>query len=344
MNITANDSIAPTTFLPEQNTYINKDDHAAFYFNLIDRYLKTNPYQETETFIKLATIAAFNLPESLKHWLLDFKLNGNQQGYLLLRGLPIDQPLMPTPTDLHTVKQQKHTFYSEFWLSTIGSFFGEPFSYVQENEGNLFHNVRPTSSKQDKLSSESSSILLDFHTETAFHPHAPDYLILFCLRGCRDHQAKTIVTSIGNFYPAIDKPLATTLRKPWFKTGIDYSFGSENGMRGNGPTIPILYGDPNDPLIIFDPDLMLGINQEAELAITQLRKIINDYQQGVVLEPGDLIMIDNKRALHGRTYFKAYFDGYDRWLQRLYISRDLRSANILFGKRERIISYDFSDD
>jgi L-asparagine oxygenase len=55
----------------------------------------------------------------------------------------------------------------------------------------------------------------------------------------------------------------------------------------------------------------------------------------------NLIMIDNKRAVHGRSSFKAYYDGQDRYLQRLFITKDLTRAQSIFSKKERIITYSF---
>ena len=69
--------------------------------------------------------------------------------------------------------------------------------------------------------------------------------------------------------------------------------------------------------------------------------IIDQKKEGILLEAGDLLIVDNRRAVHGRNQFQAYFDGYDRWLQRGYVTRNLQESEILFGKRERIISYDF---
>jgi alpha-ketoglutarate-dependent taurine dioxygenase len=42
-------------------------------------------------------------------------------------------------------------------------------------------------------------------------------------------------------------------------------------------------------------------------------------KRGVHLEPGDCIVVDNRKALHGRSPFHADFDGQDRWLQRVHI-------------------------
>jgi alpha-ketoglutarate-dependent taurine dioxygenase len=44
------------------------------------------------------------------------------------------------------------------------------------------------------------------------------------------------------------------------------------------------------------------------------------------LLPGECLFIDNYRAVHGRSSFKARFDRTDRWLKRINIARDLRKS------------------
>ena len=85
------------------------------------------------------------------------------------------------------------------------------------------------------------------------------------------------------------------LFQPWYKTGIDTSFGSPNGERGNGPIIPILSGKPNDPFITFDPDLMLPLTNKAKLAINYLKQRLLETKQSVLLNPGDLLDFGNRK-------------------------------------------------
>jgi enduracididine beta-hydroxylase len=53
-----------------------------------------------------------------------------------------------------------------------------------------------------------------------------------------------------------------------------------------------------------------------------------------VLEPGDMLFVDNFRAVHGRRPFSARFDGRDRWLKRINVTRDLRKSRRVRGSRE----------
>ena len=47
-------------------------------------------------------------------------------------------------------------------------------------------------------------------------------------------------------------------------------------------------------------------------------------QQEVVVDPGTLLIIDNYLAVHGRQPFRSRYDGTDRWLKKLPVSRNLR--------------------
>jgi hypothetical protein len=66
--------------------------------------------------------------------------------------------------------------------------------------------------------------------------------------------------------------------------------------------------------------------EEARLAMDYLIQAIDENLRGVALLPGECLFIDNYKAVHGRSSFKARFDGMDRWLKRVNIARDLRRS------------------
>jgi L-asparagine oxygenase len=67
--------------------------------------------------------------------------------------------------------------------------------------------------------------------------------------------------------------------------------------------------------------------------------MIEEIKTSVVLEPGDLLVVDNNVAVHGRSPFTPRFDGYDRWLQRSFVVTDLApSAGQRVG---RVITTEF---
>ena len=54
--------------------------------------VSANPDREVEAFLKEAEIVAADLPGELGQALRHFRLNGNRDGFLLLRGFPIAGP------------------------------------------------------------------------------------------------------------------------------------------------------------------------------------------------------------------------------------------------------------
>ena len=93
--------------------------------------------------------------------------------------------------------------------------------------------------------------------------------------------------------------------------------------------------------MVFDQDLMVGIDEEAEEALQILGESLSAHRSSVVLEPGDLLVIDNDMVVHGRSPFDARFDGTDRWLQRAFVIEDLAATD---GERTgRVITTVFGE-
>jgi hypothetical protein len=294
-----------------------------------------------EAFDLEAKLAFHELPKRIRRALVEFAQKGNVDGALLLRGFPPDPMVPPTPTRSGE-RGGKATHASELWLCAVASALGEPVGYLQEKEGSLFQDVFPTPGNADKLSSESSSILLDFHTEIAFHPFMPDYVLLYGLRQDPAGEARTIFSSVRRFIHLLDPADRDTLFADLFRSGVDYSFGNTSERRGAGPLVSVLYGDRQDPFLRYDLDLMVGQTPAARRALEVVRELVNDVQREVTIEPGGLLVIDNRRSVHARSNFKAHYDGRDRWLQRVAVVRDLDAS---LGDRlhgTRVIATDFS--
>src|SRR4029079_5354528 len=206
------------------------------------------------------------LPKRIRRALVEFAQKGNVDGALLMRGLPRDPVVPPTPARSGE-RARKATHASELWLCAMASALGEPVGYLQEKQGSIFQDVFPTPGNADKLSSESSSILLDFHTEIAFHPFMPEYLLLYGLRQDPDKQARTIFSSVRGFFHLLPPGDRDALFCNLFRTGVDYSFGNVDELKGAGPLVSILYGDRLDPFLRYDLDLMVGQTPEAQHAL-----------------------------------------------------------------------------
>jgi alpha-ketoglutarate-dependent taurine dioxygenase len=78
--------------------------------------------------------------------------------------------------------------------------------------------------------------------------------------------------------------------------------------------------------------------EEARSAVDYLIRTIDENLTGVALRPGECLFIDNYKAVHGRSSFRARFDGTDRWLKRINIARDLRKSRaVRKGPSSRLI-------
>lgn len=276
------------------------------------------------------------LPPEIHDALVDFADEPDRSGALLLRGLPIgDVPATPPRPTAPTGKDRT----SETTLLAVARSLGQPVGYLPEHGGDLVQNIVPTQANATRQISTSSAVTLMFHTEAAFHPHRPRYLLLLCLRG--DPAAATTLASVREVRHLLGASTWSTLFEPRFRTAVDESY--LDGRIGDlGPARPVLSGDPDQPSMVFDADLMIGTDPVADAALRALADATASYHASVVLEPGDLLVVDNTVAVHGRSPFTPRFDGTDRWLQRAFVVADL--APSASERRGRVIVTEFGHE
>jgi len=284
---------------------------------------------DREEFVTAAGRASRTMPPELHDALVGFADEAPPSGALLLRGLPVgDLPATPASPTEAMVKCRT----SEFVLLAAARRLGQPVGYLPEHGGDLVQNLVPTRDKADRQVSTSSRVDLMFHTEAAFHPHRPRYLLLLCLRG--DDAALTTLASIREVMPTLPSDVVDTLYQPRFRTAVDESYldGRPNVL---GPCVPVLRGPRTSPSMVFDADLMVGVDRDADDALRILGEGIQRCHTGVALRAGDLLVVDNDVAVHGRTAYTPRFDGTDRWLQRSMAVCDLAASAL--DRQGRII-------
>jgi L-asparagine oxygenase len=278
----------------------------------------------SEETVEAAGRAVAELPPSAGSALANFTHDPGSTGAILLRGVPIG-PLPPTPPTPRAATGAE--MQTPFTLLTVARALGEPVGYLPEQAGDIVQNIVPVQQSATRQVSTSSKVQLMFHTEAAFHPHRPRYLLLLCLRG--DPSAATTLASIREVAPLIEPTLLDVLFQPRFRTAPDESYLKHpDAPRQLGAPMPVLSGDRVKPSMVFDAELMVGIDAEAQRAIGALSEAVARHHTGVVLEPGDLLVIDNHVAVHGRSPFTPRFDGTDRWLQRSFVVPELPADRI----------------
>jgi L-asparagine oxygenase len=288
-----------------------------------DGPVQSNDFLEfaTETMRRLAPLEMVEACERL------VQRQGSEVA-LLIRGLPVDPNLPPTPIG---GAEHKPTHVSEAVLLGVAGRLGNPIAYRDEKDGALVQNVFPHPDDRASPSNASSEVSLDLHTEIAFvrdEPHwrtyeiSPDFLLLLCLRPAPKGDACTRVVAANALLSSITLEERHILESPRFRLRAPYSF-----TRGGDKTrpwsdfVPLVHAGG---MIAFD--LACGVrasDEDSQRALDALRRSAGNPSLGrfITLEQGDLLVIDNRRAAHGRSAFAASFGGTDRWVQRVYVQR-----------------------
>lgn len=206
---------------------------------------------------------------------------------------------------------------------------GYPISFAQEQSGALIQNILPVHKTEYDQISTSSKVQLALHTEAAFHPYKPDYVMLLCLRG--DPLAVTTYANIDDIVKLLDNEMISYLQDPVYSTGIDKSFTSLE-KKYKEVKLPILKNIGNNEYnFLYDEDLMKPTNILASMALEKLSEAISKCIKEVVLQTGDLLIIDNNKTIHGRKPFQPRYDGTDRWVQRMLVRKELPPKDQMNG-------------
>jgi L-asparagine oxygenase len=313
----------------------NRLGHAAQ--RCVDAGLVSDP----EAFVTEAQRRVSCLPLELKDCLRKFRRYGSPSGGMLVRGCPVFE-VPRTPED--PMLCVGTTLPAAGVLGIIAAVIGDQYGFQPELAGHIVQDIVPVAGFEKTQQSLSSEADLYKHVESAFTEDRPDHVALFCLRGDHDKVARTTLSPVEAMLPRLSAAAVDALRQPRFKTTVDASF-----LRGIGSLDPIyigpirvLTGSMSHPRIRADFAETSGLDVAAHAALDELRQAADDAAIEIQLEPGDLLLIDNHHALHGRTPFRARGDGADRWLLRTFITRDLSRSEAHRPGDGRVIDTDYS--
>jgi len=137
------------------------------------------------------------------------------------------------------------------------------------------------------------------------------------------------------------------LQMPLWKTGVDLSFKLnghefiEGDVRGPMPIVNYSENAQN-PILTFDQDLMIGLTEKAN---ELLKKVVAIYYKDRLshnLKPGEILFINNNKAVHGRSPFFPKYDGTDRFLVRCFAVFNLERTKYARPHNNRVISAIYS--
>ena len=264
-------------------------------------------------------VMSSQLPQSVRDAIRNFHSDNQGPGVLLIQGLPTDPALPMTPMDGRR-STLKSTFISEACLIGLTTLIGEPFSYASEKNGELIHNVCPVKKSETVQSNESSKVNLSLHVENAYFEDRPDYLALYCLRQDHKKQAFTSFVDVRSVLSKLLPEDIAELQKPVFIIPSPPSHHlAMGGERWSSPR-PLVDATENPNLICRFPG-MKALTPEAQIALERFEKASrqSDVVQQFALQPGSILLLNNHKGAHGRSWFEPRYDGFDRWLQRVYV-------------------------
>lgn len=276
---------------------------------------------DDRAWVAAARHAWADLPAELRRALREFRRDSGPTGTLLVRGLPVDgADLPPTPAAAGSV--QRTAGLPAALLLMIAGGLGDPAAFRPEKGGALVQDVVPVPGQED-FQGNAGSVLLTFHTENAFHPHRPDFVMLLCLRADHERVAGLRTGCTRQVLPLLSADGREALFSREFRTAAPPSFGA-------GPATTeahaVLFGAPEDPDVRVDFAATEPLTPRAGRALLELQELFDLTARTALLEPGDLAVVDNRVTVHGRTAFRPRYDGNDRWLQRSFILSDLRRS------------------
>jgi L-asparagine oxygenase len=195
----------------------------------------------------------------------------------------------------------------------------------------FIRNISPTLEHSEKMGSYGSKVKLPMHTEISqgklpggepgvnVSP-SPDFLVLYCCRN--DERAPTTFCLLETILAGMPEWAVEALKQPKFEVSGGDSFTTANVLNN----VALLRPDPVTGWLQLRYN---GTNIKSDdPACAEAFKILEDrlddpeVVQRVTLEPGDLLVLENRRTTHGREPFNARHDGTDRWLLRLYTVRE----------------------
>lgn len=330
------------------NQLVFTGDEVAQIQSLLKEIVGRYSSAEDPNLLKEACVYAHELPRRVRRFLNDFKTLELPPGMCILSGYPVDNAKIGrTPTHWQSKLAVSPSLEEEMLLILFGSLLGDLLGWATQQDGHIIHDVLPIEGHEHEQLGSSSEELLWWHTEDAFHPYRCDYLAMLCLRN--PDLVETTMAYLA--WVNLDEQQVEILFEPRFtirpdeshleknKAGSNSRLDGEqqllkaayqniNRMQNSPDKLSVLFGDRKAPYVRIDPYFMdqLDGDEEAQRALDALVKNLDQQLTGVALKPGDFIFIDNYRVVHGRKPFKARYDGFDRWLKRINVTRDLRKS------------------
>lgn len=227
----------------------------------------------------------------------------------------------PGPTPGHWKEAQtEDTRALDIAIVLVASVLGRVFGWGGQQDGRLVHNIVPSPGQEHLQVGASSTTPLEWHTEDAFHRGRAQLLLLACIRN--DDEIGSRVASLRE--TGMSEEQLAVLSRPEAAIVPDDSYpdvwrseAASDRLCG----ISTVWPADDGPCLRYDPyySRFLSPTPDFTAAYEALGRALDACGDHVVAGPGDVLLIDNDIAAHGRAAYRPRYDGTDRWLKRALI-------------------------
>lgn len=268
------------------------------------------------------------LAKALESEMLDNIRKGYNPGIVHFSGLPQDE-IIPSGESPDERNETKTRISEALILATAALVNCYLFSKKTEQNGAIFHNISPVKGKEAVISSVGRDPFY-YHTEIAYAPKVPKFLMLYCLES--DPNAKTSYFFIKDILEKIPEHFKRIMRKPIFRLSAVAGYDQDStvcpllSIESETNTEFFRFYQCIDRLEIETNDETERL--EAESLLQFLKATIIFPQPGeepaISLQKGEALLFNNGwtqnsgehfGVMHGRV---GRIENPNRWLQRGY--------------------------
>jgi L-asparagine oxygenase len=241
------------------------------------------------------------LPDEVHDALIGFR-QGRDQGGLFLRGVGPGE--VPAAAENYTDLQVASPL-----LLGLVSLIATPVAARNEWDGAPLTDIKVTSGLENTVSSKGKGTL-PLHQEDQHMENPPDGLALLTVKGGSPTRLACTLDIIETLEAITGAGTVETLRQPNFRHRLPDSFEGEVSDEDT----PVLFGPAEMPELKVDLTTTAPTTPEGKAAFTALVEATDKVATDLSLEPGNLLIFDNRRWLHGRG--TTISTSSERWLLR----------------------------
>jgi L-asparagine oxygenase len=249
---------------------------------------------------------------------------------IVLRGLPVAAAPPPTPydgaVDLNFSRQAIVNLHAV--AASLGL---HPIAYAGENASTL-HAVCPTAQARGQASSRGFDAALPFHTDYADRPideaaidQSPAAAALLFAVERAEPATPMQCVPLPRLLSALSPKQIRIACAPEFAVDAPDIFGGGKAARIRRLLLPDTGRGFRCRLNLGK---MTGCTSRAARLLLEIHEILSDESlvEQIHVRRGDIVVMDNQRAIHRRGVFTPRWDGADRYFIRMSVARDPRAG------------------